>query len=123
MVDSGARSEPRTRLVLLLCLGLLSAACHTASSPAPMSIEEAGIVAALDPHAPPPRTIDDIVAALYEQRRTEPRPIDPLEADAVLPPDTTDRHSLVRFYFKRALAAFEGGRIQQGVADLLRATE
>ncbi len=122
MMDSGALPGPRTRVALVLCLGLLSAACRTASALPPMPLEKAGSVATLAPSVPPPRTIDDIVAALYEQRRTEPSPTDLPEADAT-PPDTSDRSTLVRFYFRRSLATWGSGRLTQVVDDLVKATE
>jgi CHAT domain-containing protein len=70
----------------------------------------------------PPRGVQDIIDALYAQRRLQPLQFDPAEASKT-PPDTADRNTLTQFYFRRALAAREVLRGRQEFADLIKAAE
>ncbi len=106
-------------MLVLLGGGFLASAGQAVHQPAEAKRPAASVVQVSDA---PPRTIDDILAALYEQPRVEPRPVDPREASES-PPATTDRHTLVQFYFRRARAALEGGRVGQGVDDMEKAAE
>jgi CHAT domain-containing protein len=124
MMDSDARSGPWTRLALILCLGLLSAACQTGFSPRPMSLDEARKVVATfsaAPDVPSPRTINDITAIL-DRPRSEPEP-DVLRAADELPPDTSNRATLAEFYYRRGHAARQLGRGRQEIADLTMAAQ
>lgn len=117
---TGARSRPGSRIsiALTLAIGIAASACQTA-----MSVEEAKKVAATFGSAsfvPPPRTISDITAVLDQQKRTEPESAARLQADEV-PPSTTDRDVLSRFYYRRGMAARQIGRAQQEIDDLTKA--
>jgi CHAT domain-containing protein len=118
--------RPILRVVLALSV-LASAACEPSSRPA-VSLEEAKNIAADLPEgasfAPPPRTVEDILALLDSPRPeavpaiAEARKI----ADSV-PPQTKDANALAEFYVGRAAAAHRLGRAAQEISDLTAAEE
>jgi len=107
------------RACSLLVAVLLLAACQTT-----MSIEEAKKVTAEfagGAFVPPPRTIEDITAIL-DQQKPDAAAAEAARAKAnQAPPDTQDAGVLSRFYFDRAMAARQTGRLKQEIEDLTRA--
>ena len=66
----------------------------------------------------PPRTIADI-SAILEQERPDPERIASQQAQAnAVPPSTSDRRLLARFYFDRAEARGRLGRVREAVNDI-----
>ena len=110
------------RWLVVLAIALLTSACQRA-----MSVEEAKRVTAQfagRSFVPPPRTVNDIMAILDQQKRSNPEALARAQAlvDAQ-PPATSDTKKLADFYFQRALAAREVGRFTQELEDLSRAAE
>ena len=74
-------------------------------------------------YVPPPRTVDDILAALKAYPDTAPN----ADAAAALvrqpPPATDDARKLAAFYWERGRAAQRLGLVQQQIADLRKAAE
>ena len=108
------------RLVLLLMLVPLLAACQT------MSVEEAKKVTASfsgTSFVPPPRTINDITAIL-DQQKQDPKVVAEARAKAdQQPPVAKDPGRLADFYFQRGMAARDLGRTKQELGDLRLALE
>ena len=71
----------------------------------------------------PPRTIADITAILDQEKPNSQR-FAKLRAEAeASPPKTADRRTLALFYFQRALARTNAGRMREGAADSEKAIE
>ena len=115
------RCGPRPRLLSVLVLIPLLAACQTT-----MSIEEAKKItepSSESAFVPPPRTINDITAILDEQKLDNPEAAAKAKTLADQQrPDTFDPAILKAFYHRRGLAAREVMRGQE-IEDFARALD
>ena len=85
--------------------------------------DDAGLRALAGESTHPPRGIHDILALLDEYQPDPARAGKWRAAADRKPPETQDRHDLATFYFERAGAAREIGRIGQTISDLRLAAE
>jgi CHAT domain-containing protein len=90
-----------------------------------MTVEEAKQVTismADKPFVPPPRRVDDILAVLDQQGRSDTTVVAARKADAdASPPETDDSSVLARFFYERGLKARDLSRYQQWLEDHRRA--
>ena len=85
--------------------------------------DDAGLRALAGESTHPPRGIHDILALLDEYQPDPARAGKWRAAADRKPPETQDRHDLANFYFERARAAREIGRIGQTISDFRLAAE
>lgn len=104
---------------LVLGCGFLVVACQTASTPEPLSLEEAKRVTTtfVGPRIAPPRTVEDILALLDQPTVARSGSGPPREVADASPPGAASPGELAVFYLERAKAAHAMGRVPQDVED------
>jgi hypothetical protein len=119
-----ATATPQVRA----CVEKMMTAAHgRANVPVALSEEKPSETTLPDQGAPvfvaPPRTIKDI-AAIFDEEKPDPVKIAKLQADADgQPPNGVSRRDLAWFYYLRANARNQLGRLKEAIADIEKGLE
>ena len=116
----GCTGPFRLRPMFVLAASLLLAACQTT-----VSLEEARRITASfegTSFTPPPKTINDVIALLDQQKPADPEAVAKARETATRePPLGAKGDDLARFFWRRGTAAGRTGDVRRQIADLKKA--